>query len=112
MEQVKTINKNLKWYALSVMSNQEKSVKKNILREVDRNGLGSVITSIEIPKWVTEIGEQAFENNQLTSVVIPEGITKIEWQTFANNKLTNIVIPETVTKIGRSAFKNNKLPNK
>lgn len=49
MEQVKTINGNLKWYALSVMSNQEKSVKKNILREVDRNELDSVVTNIEIP---------------------------------------------------------------
>lgn len=39
----------LKWYALNVMPNQEKSIKKNILREIERNNLGNAISSVEIP---------------------------------------------------------------
>lgn len=49
METTERKTMGLKWYAINVMSNQEKSIKKNILREIERNGLEEVIQSVEIP---------------------------------------------------------------
>ena len=49
MEITQNKNTELKWYAINVISNQEKSIKKNILREIERNKLENIITNIEIP---------------------------------------------------------------
>ena len=50
-EQIETkiLNKNLKWYAMNIASNQEKSIKKNILKEIGLTGLENYITNLEIP---------------------------------------------------------------
>lgn len=67
---------------------------------------GSRLTSINIPKSVTSIGEGAFLFcTRLTSINIPEGITRIEPQTFyCCSSLTSITIPESVTAIDEGAF--------
>ena len=87
------------------------------------------ITTIEIPKTVTAIGDGAFKNctklakiilpnsitqigpsafggcEELTKINIPNGITTINAGTFADcKKLTKIILPDSVTSIGHFAF--------
>ena len=55
---------------------------------------------------VTEIGEEAFCNNQIiTSVSIPEGVKVIGRKAFSDCwKLDSVLIPESVAQIGEFAF--------
>ena len=64
------------------------------------------ITSIEIPRSVTSIGNSAFYGcNNLTSITIPESVTSIGSSAFEDcSSLTSIIIPESVTSIGGYAF--------
>ena len=66
----------------------------------------SSLTSISIPKGVTEIGGSAFRYcSSLTEITIPDGVTEIEGHVFDNcSKLTSITIPDGVTAIGDFAF--------
>ena len=43
---------------------------------------------VVIPRWVTEIGDLAFAENELTSVVIPDSVTTIGDYAFDNNPPT------------------------
>ncbi len=65
-----------------------------------------VIASVEIPKSVTEIGEEAFVDcTSLTSIEIPDSVTEIGWNAFEGcTSLSSIVIPDSVTEIGEEAF--------
>ena len=67
------------------------------------------LTSVTIPNSVTNIGERAFQDNQLTSVTIPNGVTSIGTWAFMRNQLTTVTIPSSVTVLGSSAFENNQL---
>jgi GH24 family phage-related lysozyme (muramidase) len=60
-------------------------------------------------KPVTDIGERAFEDNQLTSVTIPNSVTTIGVCAFWKNQLTSVTIPNSVTTIGDNAFTTNQL---
>ena len=66
----------------------------------------SSLTSIAIPKGVTEIGNWAFSGcSYLTSITIPEGVSEIGVGAFDHcSSLTSITIPESVTSIGDEAF--------
>ena len=66
----------------------------------------SSLTSIAIPKGVTEIGCSAFSGCLvLTSITIPEGVIEIGAHAFSCcSELTSITIPGSVTKIGQHAF--------
>ena len=57
-------------------------------------------------KKVTEIGQNAFRNNQdMVRLNIPENVTVIGDEAFANcNYLTQIALPDTLKKIGNYAF--------
>ena len=59
-----------------------------------------------IPKWKTEIKEEAFEDcEELTSVELPQWIKKIGDRAFSLcSSLTSISIPSSVTEIGNWAF--------
>jgi hypothetical protein len=67
------------------------------------------LTSVTIPKGVTEIGSDAFAKNQLTSVTIPNSVTEIGYLAFFSNQLTSVTIPKGVTEIGFMAFSDNQL---
>ena len=64
------------------------------------------LTSVEIPKTVTTIGQGAFSNcRRLTSVTIPSGVSMICASAFSGcTSLTSITIPDGVTCIVRYAF--------
>ena len=64
------------------------------------------LTSVEIPKTVTTIGQGAFSNcRRLTSVKIPSGVSMICASAFSGcTSLTSITIPDGVTCIVRYAF--------
>jgi len=67
---------------------------------------GCSLTSITIPQSVTSIGNNAFHScSCLISVILPEGLTLIENSTFVYcNSLISIAIPRSVTSIGEDAF--------
>jgi hypothetical protein len=69
------------------------------------------LTGVDISNSVTSIGVNAFANNQITRINIPKSVTSIGDNVFSGNKLTNVTIPEGVTSIGDSAFSGNKLTN-
>ena len=81
---------------------------KGIESKVD---VGNVITSLEIPDSVIEIGAAAFYGNKLSSVKIPNRMSKIEEGTFKNNEIKDLTLPANLIEIGESAFENNKLNN-
>jgi hypothetical protein len=81
---------------------------KPVTRIVEfRDFFAEPLTSVTIPNSVTEIGQQAFTNNQLTSVTIPDSVTYLSG--FLNNQLTSVTIPNSVTEIGSYAFAKNRL---
>jgi len=59
------------------------------------------LTSITIPNGVTSIGKEAFRGcMKLTSIIIPNGVTSIEAGTFFDcTSLTSVTIPNSVTII-------------
>ena len=70
----------------------------------------NAVTSVEMPKSVTNIGWCAFEGcSGLKSVTIPEGVTSIESGAFkACGGLVSVTIPSSVKIIGAEAFLNCK----
>ncbi len=68
----------------------------------------NALTSVRIPKGVTNIGGYAFEGcNGLTSVTIPKGVTTIENNAFKQcGGLASVVMPSGMKKIGDEAFFN------
>ena len=67
------------------------------------------LENVIIPNSVTEIGTDAFANNQLASIIIPDSVTTIGASAFEYNQLASIIIPDSVTTIGISAFAYNNL---
>ena len=68
----------------------------------------SSLTNVAIPKSVANIGASAFSGcSGLTSIIIPESVTNIDKYAFSNcSGLTSIIIPENVTNIDEYAFSN------
>ncbi len=76
----------------------------------DRAFDGSGLTSIEIPKSVTSVGQFAFASTSaLVSVTFEQGsvLETIDVAAFTNMGLRSVVIPRSVTTIGNFAFKDN-----
>jgi hypothetical protein len=77
------------------------------LRSIEQSTFrNTALTTVVIPKGVTEIRENVFEGCAgLTSVTIPNSVTKIDSGAFfACASLASITIPNSVTKIGEGAF--------
>ncbi|MDR1791342.1 MAG: leucine-rich repeat domain-containing protein, partial [Propionibacteriaceae bacterium] len=68
------------------------------------------LTEVGIPASVTEIGEGAFQENDLTSVTLP-ALTKIGKYAFAFNKLTDVTLPNSLDAdgLGAFAFRGNQI---
>ncbi len=95
------------------------SLAPNNVRTIDYDIAGGSIVDIPdtvthtITTYsVTGIGQQSFMNKGLTSVTIGNNITDIGFNAFFNNQIANqIVIPNSVTNIGTRAFDDNQITN-
>ena len=78
----------------------------NAIIETKSNKLIYGCKKTVIPKSVTSIGAQAFENcSGLTSIIIPEDVTNIGYSAFGGcSGLKSITLPAGVTSIGGYAF--------
>lgn len=73
---------------------------------------GEVITRLEVPEGVTQVGADSFmfgglcsNMGELETVVLPQSVTKIGAGAFRNcRKLKKINLPEDITVIGSGAF--------
>lgn len=65
------------------------------------------MTKVLLPKYITEVGERAFEGcTKLSTIIIPSGVTSIGDYAFNNStSLSRIVIPSGVVTIGDCAFR-------
>lgn len=61
---------------------------------------------VQIPEFVTNIGDGAFQGENETEVVIPTSVQTIGAEAFQYSELRRILIPNSVSIIGISAFKN------
>ena len=82
---------------------------KNVVAIGERAFLGAGLTSVEIPKGITEIEAGVFAQNKLKSVTIPEGVTYIGSMAFYQNQLTTLVLPDSVEHIDSLVFSGNQL---
>lgn len=64
------------------------------------------VTSVKIPKSMTEIGERAFDSCSLRSIIFTKDceLVKIASYAFNSAPLNDINIPDLVTEIGNYAF--------
>ena len=63
------------------------------------------LTDVTIPKTVTSIGDEAFEDSGLRSVTIPNSVTSIGEGAFSHcHGLASVTIGNGVASIGNSAF--------
>lgn len=63
------------------------------------------LINVKIPSSVTSIGSRSFSGcTSLAKIVIPFGVTSIDSWAFKGSGLVEITIPESVTSIGDSAF--------
>ena len=67
-----------------------------------------LLTNINLPASLTEIGEYAFKESGLTSIDIPETVTTIRRYAFGGTALTVVRIPNSVTTMQEYVFQNCK----
>ena len=75
------------------------------------------ISSIILPRYLTEIGEYAFSESSIVSIAIPDSVVTLERYAFNNcRKLQHIILPEGLKSIkygtfgGCSALASIKVP--
>ena len=63
------------------------------------------ISSVILPRYLTEIGEYAFSESSIVSIAIPDNVQSIGEYAFNNcRKLENIILPEGLKTIKYSTF--------
>ncbi|AWX69363.1 leucine-rich repeat domain-containing protein [[Mycoplasma] anseris] len=88
---------------VSIKPNHENNIEIH-----ERAFLGNQLTTIDLPKNVSYIGDQAFADNKLTEIALPSKITKLTKGMLAGNELTNIDLTNIVV-IERSALEKNNI---
>jgi hypothetical protein len=75
-----------------------------------KNSTVSLQGTLNIPKSVKYIGEEAFRgNNGLDALILNEGLEKIDYQAFAFCNLEELKLPSTIKIIGAGAFQVNNI---
>ena len=75
------------------------------LQELEYSIPNKTLTGVSLPNHLSKIGESAFDNCVLlTKVNFPEGLKEIGSKAFRGTSLTEIHIPKSVKKIGDDAF--------
>ena len=65
------------------------------------------LTAIDIKSGTKTIGSNAFSNSNISTIVLPKGVTEIKDKAFYNaSQLKIVYLPNTVETIGNSAFEN------
>ena len=67
------------------------------------------LSSIAIPKNLSNVSGAFFGSQHLKTIHFEEGITKIADGLFLGSGISNIKIPETVTEIGADAFRDTRI---
>lgn len=78
----------------------------NTLRGIDSNAFKNVksLNYIDIPKSVTQIGDEAFAYSGIKAIEIPENVTIIGNGAFEGTAITTIKLSDNITTIGSDAF--------
>ena len=78
----------------------------NIVKLGDYSFCNTLLSSINIPEGVKEVGQRAFAINvNLSRVSFSNGVESIGWRCFENDSLlSEIILPESLTKFGKEAF--------
>ncbi|MFD2726642.1 leucine-rich repeat domain-containing protein [Hyunsoonleella rubra] len=102
-------------YVYDYITYQVISVANSTVRAFDYNTAGGTVVNIPatipnglITYTVTEIGNNAFQSNNLTSVTLPNTLTYIGESAFFINNLTSLTIPDSVINIDDGAFANSQ----
>ncbi|CAM3902997.1 leucine-rich repeat protein [Cohnella lubricantis] len=81
-----------------------------VVTEIGMNAFANEeLTSVTIPDTVTTISSFAFNNNLLTAVTLPKALTSIGDYAFYGNELAEITLPDGLTAVPSHAFENNQL---
>lgn len=64
-------------------------------------------SSLKISKDLTNIGREAFKNNNIREFKIPANITQLSDGVLQNNRLTKLLLPDNITMIGNTALASN-----
>lgn len=67
----------------------------------------TLLTSVTLHDDITEIMDNAFYDAEIEEIQLPTGLTKIGSYAFADNALTSLTLPDSLTSIGEQAFRNN-----
>ncbi|MDR1626856.1 MAG: leucine-rich repeat domain-containing protein, partial [Spirochaetia bacterium] len=70
---------------------------------------GKEITSVELPKTLTEIRDRAFRNNLLETVAFPQALSAIGEGAFEGNDLKEVALPPYLERVGDRAFAGNRI---
>ena len=65
------------------------------------------LVSVTLPSTLQIIGGRAFYECDITSITLPEGLLEINYFAFRSNELTTLTIPSSVLTIGGTAFSEN-----
>lgn len=126
-------NANTNTNAANVVTDPDALAKQNAQDATDlgfyvnnnNDGTGTIVgydtkhgLSVNIPKYlkvngvvlkITNIGNSAFNNDQLLSITFPDSLTGIGDFAFEFNQLKSVVFPDSLVSIGDNAFQNNVL---
>lgn len=76
----------------------------NAIIETKSNTLQASCNNTIVPNTVEEIGERAFEGNNMESIIIPSSVKEIGDIAFRGSSIKTVIIKESVSQIKSCAF--------